>query len=79
MTRRRYNAAQARLQMEALQWRLNRHLCSRGAVDCSGTQFWPLYQFRSGAETGTDFRSVKPNPGINPEPNPEPKADPEDK
>jgi hypothetical protein len=24
---------------------------------------------RSGAETGNDFRSVKPNPGINPEPN----------
>ncbi len=60
------------LQMEALPW----ILC---AADWSGTQFWPLYQFRSGAETGTDFQSVKPNPGINPEPNTEPKADPEDK
>ena len=81
MARRRYNAAQAaaRAADGSAEMKIEYLLCSRGAVDCSGTQFWPLYQFRSGAETGTDFRSVKPNPGINPEPNPEPKADPEDK
>jgi hypothetical protein len=49
----------------------------------SGRLFWytilALYQFRFGVETGNDFRSVKPNPGINPEPSLEPKADPEDK
>ncbi len=48
---------------------LNKLMHSRGPADCSGTQFWPLCQFRSGAETGNDFRSLKPNPGINPEPN----------
>jgi hypothetical protein len=79
MARRRYNAAQAGLQMEALQWRLNRQLCSRIPADFSGTQFWPLYQFRFGVETGNNFRSVKLNPGINPEPSSDPKADLEDK
>ncbi len=48
----------------------------------SGRFFWytilaPLPRF--GVETGNDFRSVKPNPGINPEPSSDPKADPEDK
>ena len=81
MARRRYNATQAaaRAADGSAEMKIEYLLCSRGAVDCSGTQFWPLYQFRSGAETGTDFRSVKPNPGINPEPNTEPKTDPQDK
>ncbi len=81
MARRRYNAAQAaaRAADGSAAMEIEYLLCSRGVVDCSGTQFWPLYQFRSRAETKTDFRSVKPNPGINPEPNTEPKADPQDK